>query len=554
MSTVTPIKEPNRPFTQFLLSDIYTGPSGSGRWVPNVDDMVFDWDTGKRWRCTSVDYTTGLSQLEEYVEPSTGGSVLEEDILLGAGPGTQSESYRLYLNTEVLPFKMAFDVRLHTYNPEASVVKVFRGTDISDTGNVISAMVDQNDEIISENIPLTAVIMPQGNNAGVKAPLEGYCTEQLDDGDVVTVVTYSSSGTPLAVQKMLVMNTAFVRSANAAQKYVTSISLMSPFLSESDNKLLQYPINVPVQSAALMGRVEYSDGSSVTYPVDGTKFSLHGINSYVSSIVGQRLDLVLGYRLSEDEFSMNVQQVGNERFINEDYELETLPADGSYSVKLFTFPIWVDASTGYRLEHYLYTLDRDEIFNVTNQVELGLNSPTFQPKQYGGEQEMLFAIDLGDVDAFFKDFRHVQSTGITLIADGTTKADQWKVRELPGGTYYGEGVFARADYQGSDTWDLDLSSDMATFTDWLNAVYYANEPLYNPATESVAPEPTHFAVVVGNYRQEVPINQWDQPLSSIAEASIGQGKHIYLEFFRRPVSGDDLQLAVAAMPVHAYTT
>ena len=57
---VTPNVDPTRRFSTFHISEIYTGPNGTGIWVPNVNDMVIDWDNGI-YKVVSVDhYKTNL--------------------------------------------------------------------------------------------------------------------------------------------------------------------------------------------------------------------------------------------------------------------------------------------------------------------------------------------------------------------------------------------------------------------------------------------------------------------------------------------------------------
>lgn len=552
------IIESNARFRMFLLEEIYTGENGTGRYVPNVDDMVWDWGTGIRYRVTSVDYTTGLSDMEVYVPPTNNTTGVEQDSILASSPGATWESYRVYINTTTTPFRMAFDSRLHVYGSNSAFVKVFRGVDISSDGVVVSAMFDQNGNMTSENIPLETVAGLQ-DNTGVKTPVEGYSTEDLNDGEIVTIVAYNNDGVVITAEKLIVKNTEYVRTSNASKRYITSIALTSPYLSESDNELIQLPVNVPLQSGMLMGQVQYSDGTSSLYPIDGTKFSLHGLDRYISTVVGQRIDLVLKYRLSQGEYSTDIKEVGDTRFMTRQYELETMDADGSYTVKIFTVPVWVDSNTGYILEHYLYNLDRDEIFDVTAYVERGLNSPQFKPKDYGGTQEMVFALDLDDIDPIFNKFRHVQHTNITLLRSGVNNDSLWKVQYTTGGYEYGEeltdidgnpvsGTFAaQATHLGSNNYDLDLTCQLTSLETWLHNVYYKAEPLHNPATEGRAPEPTKFAVVVDDVRIERDLYQWDTVISSAQIPGIRQGKPIYLEFMTESGTGD-LQLGLGALP------
>ena len=107
MPTVVPI-EPDaaRGFRTWNITQIYTGPAGPGRYVPNVDDMVIDWNSGF-YRVVSVNSLTLLSTLDFVPLENMNGGVLEEDVLLGSGPGGHSDSYRVYVDNSTTPPRLA---------------------------------------------------------------------------------------------------------------------------------------------------------------------------------------------------------------------------------------------------------------------------------------------------------------------------------------------------------------------------------------------------------------------------------------------------------------
>lgn len=548
---VTPptlIVDQNRGYREWLLPEIYTGPNSTGRYVPNKDDAVRDWAQGV-FRVVDVDYTTGLSTMQLWTPPQNPNTLTDEDILLGTGPGTQSESFRLYIDPSVTPHTLAIDARIHIHGTQATYVKYFRGTDISSTtGQVISAYYDQSGNFLGENIPLENVVMDANNVVAVKTPKVGYTTQDLQDGDVVTAVVYNDAGGAVSIAKLLVANTSFIRSTDASAKYVKAISLETPFLSTSDPKLIQYPINMPVSALNLIGVVTYSDGSKLRMPVDGTKFSLFGLENYIATIQGQQLDLVLSYKLSANEYNYIGTPSPNQH-ISESYKATTLQADGAYSIKLFVTPVWIDALNGYRLEYYLYNLDREFVYPVTNLVDQQTGSRAFDPVEYGTVQHLAVAINMNQVDSQFANYRHVQSFDLTLLRAGNSQdGDNWTVAYTPGqNPPYGVGVKALATYVEVGNWKLDVSCGAATQADWLNEVFYATQPLFDPGTETQAPTPNYFALVYGSERIELPIAQWNA-ITTMTSTFV-EGTPIYLEFIRRN-SQTDLQLGISGLIVH----
>lgn len=553
MSTtpMVPVINPDRGHRRWRKSEIYTGPDGTGRYCPNLDDEVWDWATGL-WRVISVDYTTGLSRLQPYEEPRDSGSVNDDDILLGVGPGYQSESFRAYIDTSVVPFTLAIDSRLSFKGTTLKSIKVFLGSDIGNEDNVISAMYDQNGQLLGEEIPLELVQVPNNPNGevaaynhAVKVPMVGYTMRQVPDNEPLTIVAYDQAGVVRSVARVLVRNTAFARTTDAFRKYITSIHMESPFLSEVDQTLLQFPINLPVSALNAIGVVTYSDNSQHRMAIDGSKFNLYGLNNYMSTQQGQRLDLVLTYRLGEDEYSYGATS-NQGKHISVAYKATTQRMDGAYSVKLFCAPVWVDSIYGYRLRWFLLNLDREEWFEVTSQVSVAVGSAEFRPTDYGVLQNLTVGINMKDVDASFKNYRHSQTIGIVLRGpDNLVNDDRWAIRYSPGqNPMYGSGVKAISRMENVNNWKLDLSNGLNNYAVWLDQVFYRAEPLFNPAVEQRAPEPTHFALLINGDEFEYPLMMWNHEL--VSPHAIKTGEPVVIRFFRR-TAVTDIQLGMGAM-------
>lgn len=551
MSTTPIFPEPNRGFRMWHISEIYTGPSGVGRYVPNVNDGVVDWATGT-YRVIDVDNTTGLSTIiPANLNPTTGG-VLAEDVLLGAGPGGISESYRLYINTETVPHTLAFDSRLRIYGQNAHHVKVFRGTDISENGHVISAIFNTSNVLISENIPLENIIIPGDQTPGVKTPIVASSIETLLENEPCTVVVYDVGGTVLSYYKLLVRVTNFIRSTDASKKYIVDIDLLSPFLSTSDNSVLEFPINLLIQSGHVRGRVTYSDGSQIILPVDGTKFKLHGMETYIASVLGQQTPLVMTYYMSADEYAFGDTSATPTRFISKPYTITTIAAQGVYSVKLFAVPRWTTTPTlQWTLDWYLYNLDRDEIFNATPYVEYGAMSAVFDGTNIGVAQELTVAVNIQDVSPSFNYFRHVQTLSITLLQLGnnTAATTGFFTIEYTPGNVYGQSIDAIGGISVTPAeFTLDVSNGETVLADWLDNTYYKVEPLYLPPGEAAPIEPTHFRLRIGNsWSREILVSDFDNLVDNITIEPV-QGQTARLEFFKSTGLGD-LELAVVPMTI-----
>lgn len=544
----TLIYNPDRGFTVWNIKEIYNpNTNATAQYVPNTDDMVLDWTSGW-YRVTAVDPSSGISTLTPWSPAPASVPGVNTTLLLGDMPGVQYERFRVYLNTAVLPYTLQCDAALHLYGTTVTYIKIFRGSDISANGQVVSQWYDNAGNLLGENIPTELVLMPDANNVAIQTPKVGYTLTQMSDGELVTIVAYRADGGACFTAPALVSNTGAVRSTDASLKYITDISVETPFLSQSDTTLIQYPINMPVEELNLMGVVTYSDGTVARLPVDGTKFSMLGLPQFVSTIIGQQVPLTLRYALSPGEQTYG-STAANPNFITKNYTATTTALVGAYSVKLFPTPVWQNPISGYRLDWWLYTLDRNQVYNVTSLVQAAQNSAPFNPLLYATTQQITAAINMSQVDPSFANWRHVQTFSINLLARGDTQGQtDWTVAYAPGqNPAYGVGVKALLTMVNQNLWTLDLTSGFNSQEQWLTNLYSMTLPLYNVQTENAPPTPNFFALIVGGQRIEVPIAQWNQPVT--LAAGIAEGQPVYLQFFER-TQANDLQLGIAGLITH----
>ena len=546
---IVPVIDSDRRFSVWLDKDIYTDTVGStGRYVPNPGDLVVAYDSG--WlRCTHSDMETGYSTLVPWsfnnISDNTAGVV---DTVIG-GSSTTNDSYRIYVNTKKVPYEFSFDTRLKIYGSSASYVKIFK--DGQTEGSSISAIFNTAGAMVTENIQLENVVIPNTTVVAIKVPKQGNLTDKLENGEVVNVVVYSNSGSVLAIFKTVAVTTNFVRTIDAGKRLITNISLISPYLSAGDDRLIQYPSNMTLDTSSLVGRVTYNDGSTQRYPVDGRKFKMLGLDNYVTTQIGQTVPLVLSYTLASDEYSNTVQEVAGTRFITKSYQLNTVDSDNLYSVKLFVVPYWNGADNTWRLDYYLYSLDRDKIYKVTNYIEYGSNSMAYSgaAAKWGVAQELTVSINLDKLGSSFKYYRHVQDFTITLHQAGSNSTSSgYYTIEYDANSIFGQITYANVTPAGSggSGVTIDFSNNRTVTDHWLEAAYRSTEPLYFPFGEASAPTPTHVKILIGtSWSREVPVSDMLLPIKNIT-TSVPQGTLIRLEFIAN-YNAKRLQLATVGL-------
>lgn len=545
---ITPVYLPEGRWCWWEMREIYLGPTGPGqnRYVPKVGDFVMDSATGIAYECVAVDTTTLISELviKQLQEPP---NVDNDDLLLSYN-GYNVNTYRLYYDESVVPHVINIDVRLKVGGTMVDHCKIFRGTDLSSSGKVISMQIDTMGNFLTENVDLELVAMNSHDNHAIKSAKEAYTRENLANGEICTAVFYDAAGHVVSIEKLLVVATSFIRDVSAGTLYVSHIALESSFLSTSSDTTLEYPMNIPVSAMNLIGRVFYSDGSMARFPVDGDRFTVMGLNTYVATQPGQTFPIVLRYRMANNEQavgSASASVTADNKYITLPMTLKTLVQDGAYTVKLFGYPVWVDSANGYRMDWWLYNLDRTIRFNVTPYVSFNSSLGTFNPKAYGILQRKSVSLNLQSVSGVFRSYIHTQTIDIVLRAEGSDRTTNWSIGFDPvQDPQYGMSTHARVKMINSNQWLINVKSDFATQAEWLEKLYNRTLPVFDRNMELAPPVPTHFAITYANQRYEYPLSSWDKTLV-VGLGLVNEGS-VYVQFFKR-TGVTDIELSVAGL-------
>ena len=544
MSTNAPVYNPNGLWQVWNFNDIYTGPSGSGIYVPKVGDQVNQIVGNVITQYVVENVTLGnlLSTLTPAAVPESTSSNV--NVLFGNNPDT----YAIYIDKSVIPYALNVDARLEVKGSMITACKIFQGTDISATGNVISAMYDSSGNYVGETIPLNLVASDAyNNNIAIKVVAASNTSANLLDGELVSAVFFNLSGNVVSQKQLQVYNTGFVRSLNASAKTVIGIGLVSPFLSSSNSNVINYPLNLQMNVDNLTGVVYYSDGSSASMAIDGVKFSVSGLSAYASTNVNQSYSLVATYVLQENESAYGVNNVNVAHF-SKPYTLVTSAANLNYQTQLFAYPVW--NGTAYTLEWLIYDMSRSLSTDVTNQVIL---TNTFNGTLYGTKQTVNASINLGTVNPAYGTFNYSQAVDILLEAPGTFRQNSatppnWYVTPISGTMpLFGAGCFATYLVNSPTNRTVNLMGTYTTQAAWLEAYYNASLPMTLAGVETTPPTPTHFNLIINGTSTTFPLSSWNTAIT-ISQV-IAANSTLFIEFIER-TSIADLQLAVAGVPFY----
>lgn len=545
---IVPVYDPNARWCWWSINEIFNeGTPGDGRYVPKVGDYIIDPDNFTTWKVTSIDNDTLYPTMVQIRPANMSFSISETDVLFGVGPGTQSDTYRVYLDKSVTPYVLNVDRRLKIGGTMAAYAKIFKGSDTSDQTKIISRVYDSAGNFITDHVPLQLCAIDSHVNYSIKIVATCNTNFNLPDGEIVTCVIYTADGHVVSKRQLLVENTAFIAQLNVSQKYVTGISMRSAFLSASQDNTIEYPLDTPINALNLMGIVSYSDGSTSELPVDGTKFRIIGLEQFVSTIIGQNVNLVLSYALGPDELVYGAVTSDN-KYVTQPYRLRVVDPNNSYKVKVFGYPVWVNAANGYRMRWFLFNLDRNIWFDVSEYVTFAPNTGLFDPKGYGYTQRKAIQLNLRDVSGAFQPYIHTQIFDINLITQPNGDATPWTIlssqdsNDVP----YGVGLHAhRASVSAGQT-ILNLASGIATEAEWINQVYRKTYPLMDRLNELAPPTATHFEISYGGVSNKYAISNWNANIS--LSINIPIYSTLMIRFYRI-ANNAEVNLSEAAMLV-----
>lgn len=541
-----PIWVPDGRWQYYALSDLWMGREGKGKFVANVKDYAKDPDTNTTYIVDHVDPVTLIPTLRVIRPSGVTFTFEEDDILLGVGPTAPTESLRAYLDRSTMPYTMNIDRRCYVPGSTASYARVFRGPVAIENMTPISKVFNANGEFVSDRVGLEVALIDshQVNQHTLKIVDTFRVTEGMVDGEVVTLVVYTQDGHVCYKRQLLVENTAFISGAADGRRYVSHISVDSSYLEQGQSDLLSFPLNLPLTSMDLMVNVHYSDGSKMQLPVSDARVEVHGLEQYVSAIPGQQIELVVFYRLADGEAALQTADYVLGK-VRKRLTLTTSATNYSHAVQLMAYPIWQSEALGYRMQFWMFNLDRKFFQDVTPHVEWSTRTGAFDPKGYGILQTREVSVDLRAVSGSFKSRRHVQVMDIVLMNRPDQGTLPWTVAHISDQSYPA--------YQGSlravraATGDLfRIDNGMTKLNDWLAQVYYVTRPLTDPTAELGAPKPTHMVIRQGNDVTTVPIGAFisDQTLGR----RLADGQTVTITFIKR-ISSGDLYLAQAAMLV-----
>lgn len=534
----TVIYDQEAPWRIWSLENIYMGTSGLNKFVPKVGDHVWNLTSNEKFRVAElINYIPRFEPIE--------AADNEGSASLSAGVGANPDTYRAHLDTTVVPHVMRVDGRLTVAGAELSYARIYRGTDTSSTGRVISRRYDGNGEFIDDKVPLELATLNDNNNISLKYIPSFAVGEDIPEGASVTVVIYEEQGHVAHRRTLFVNHGSFTPGIEASREYITHVSLKSAFLSKTVENQIEVPQNVTLDAINVTGVVHYQSGKTVELPIDGDRMRILGMENFIATQPGDDVPLVLSYKLSPGEQSEFVSNDG--KHVNSTYKLLITEHVGALSVKLAGFPRWRNDTQEYQMRWFLTDLDRSTAMDVTAYVLYNQSSDIFDPVGYGKAQNLSVRLNLKDASQALISYNHTTTQTVQLLAAGTTQGTNWKIAFTPNqDPMFGQGLGAQCVMVNQNVWRVNVRSGFNSFADWMQAFFYNTKPLFNNRNETKAPEPTHMKVFTATGSTILDISAWNSEFS--VGVNLAGQTNLQIEWIKR-MGAVDLRLGVTCVPL-----
>lgn len=539
----TDLIDKDRGFRIWDPSELYHQSAGTG-FVPNPGDLIKNTVTRGFDEVIAVNYATPSWTTEPYGQ----SQIFNQDAILGGHYPLKSDKFLAYVDTTRMPASLVMHDEILFKGPDVHGIRLFRGSDISDNGEILSGYYVGG--VLTNNYLPVKTVSVAGAQTVMKKPLPGSLLASVEHGEGFTFVVYSDNDRVIAYGRGHFVKTNMVMALETPSRTVLDIKLKSPFIVDPESTVLTLPINIPLDSIPLSCEVRYNDGTK-QLAVDGSRVKLNGLRNagahdtyYLSSNAGHTLPLVFSYKLAKGESYSGADLVGDT--IVRDYSAVTEVVDGAYSMKLFVVPKWLDSNRGWRLMFYLYNLTRGEVYDATAYVNF-LGPAPFDPLLKNYKQRLNVNVDISKVNPNFRAYIHPQSFAITFMSDGTDMDTNYLLEYVHDQPSLGQGLFAEFKYSNVTYSEIDIKCGFATKQEWMNALFTPCYPLYDRRVEDAAPAPTHFEVHVGGYAYTFTIDEWSTKL--VVNYKVVNHEPLIIRWIARTPT-DTLQIGLTSMLAH----
>jgi hypothetical protein len=244
--------------------------------------------------------------------------------------------YRLYIDKHSgSPYPAVVNERLVIPGSNLNHAKLYRGInpEVNDPAKAISQIYDTTGAVQTNRVPLER-LNPTNmvNKVKLWKTMPFRITENLVDGELVTIVYYNDNGHIVERRSIVVENTSFISRGQNARKTVESIAVQSTDVSAITGNSISIQHDKTIADLNLSLEVKYSDGSTKTIAsVAEADFDIIGVEQVNNQQFRSYVNVVVKYNLAADETATHTGNAstitaGNGAFVTRTYKFKIITA------------------------------------------------------------------------------------------------------------------------------------------------------------------------------------------------------------------------------------
>lgn len=464
------------------LSDLYDPDAGTGTIIPTVGSLIIG--------------ENGAIYYVEFVHPQTKKSTLgtprfistEGDSDYGTSIIDYNNSrFHIFYDTRVSPTKLNIDSLLVIFGIRNSEYRLKRIDPATNKEQIISTYYDSDGTYKGDRVPLKSI---EGSN-GAKYCRNCHTLVSLTDNEQIDMEIFDHAGVLSATV------TLFTKKAVILNDYDPTPIIVDFQITGAQIRDDAFYLYGKQDVSALMitPQITYNTGQTEQILIDDEVCFLYGTEDLISSYPGLRQTVMCKYFLRSDQLAEDAIDNGRGRFVVAEKDIIVLPNTTSFGVKISVIPIWNTGTNRYALKYFLYTTDRDGVFDVTDRVELLTD---YSGSDFDREQHLTYKLDLQELFDLDEDSNHVQSTWLRL-KPFHYNIERYVIKDSKDDKY-AYGVDNSTYRRPVIHYDQDINKyffPTSVFNNkeaFIESTYTRARPLYDSMNEIEPPEPTHFTI------------------------------------------------------------
>lgn len=478
-SLSAPIYRPNEPWAIRAEKDTYTSTEGSGRRVPNVDDVIVNLRGGGTSIVVSVDPVSLFYEKE----PFDMGYASQDPSIAPAN--FLKDPHRIYIDYSKSPHVMVVDSENLVVGSHFQYAKIFKGTEIYREGQCISVNYDDEGVVINNRVGLELVAMDSHENHHIYGIKRCNIHGDVQDGELLTIALYTEDGVVGRKTSAIAEITSMVGDVSGDSNFITGIRVISPYISKTEPLTLIVPIGTPVDSLAIHLEISYKSGRKDIISNDSVRFEILGLGLYDSMSRPREIDMVARYRVGREESAIDVVC---DQYITSAFNVRMFSLSDTPGLEIFPMMSW-GPNEKYILKWQAISSDRSVNMDVTDLVAV-YDEPGFIGDMYNVWQSIkvrINTIDIPDVEYIMV---HTLEFYIRINKSDNGEASEnsdWVISNLR------NDLATHEEYTGVWFERMDSCVFMKGAEDYVEAMEKTHYrlPLLSVYGEDITTEPTH---------------------------------------------------------------